>query len=39
MQVTKEVVQRKAWKMLPDDELQVLRQTLETAVRELPAKI
>jgi len=39
IQIIKEIVTRRAWKMLPEDEIQVLRQTLETAVRELPAKI
>jgi hypothetical protein len=39
LQITREVITRRAWKMLPEAELQALRQTLETAVRELPAKI
>jgi hypothetical protein len=39
LQITREIITRKAWRMLPADELQHLRQVLETAVRELPAKI
>jgi hypothetical protein len=39
LQITREIITRKAWKMLPEDELQALRQVLETAVKELPAKI